>query len=296
MELTAKQKQVLADRRANDPLYWEQVRDHAQPVPMAVQNQTDFGNIYAERLDQRGVPRKGMTTLNAPAAKPLAMPTPVQDGPYRQAQMPKPMARVSELSDKTALTVRPAIGIRPGMYYAQDGTLRAIPFKQQPIGAVKGFPETGTNAWRAGNDGAIVDGVNAHHVRHGFLPGDEQFMTPSLVKSWTMKESGGDRARFESDPLTANHSGDWTADKERMLGLRHRQAMAPDTSVSAGLEWLLHRGTYNDAEVNGALASTYRGRRGALERYKGKETYRETPQQYAAKIFGWNRDSFGDES
>ena len=173
MELTAKQKQALADRRANDPLYWEQVRDHAQPVPLAVQNQTDFGNIYAERLDQRGVPRKGMPTLNATAAKPLAMPTPVQDGPYRQAQVPKPTARVSELSDKTALTVRPAIGIRPGMYYAEDGTLRAIPFKQQPIGAVKGFPETGRNQWRAKNDDDIVGAINEYHGKHVFLPGDE---------------------------------------------------------------------------------------------------------------------------
>ena len=263
-------------------------------MPLAAQTQANYENIYTQRLDQRGVPRK--FSLNDPAAKPLAMPAPNPEGPYRQAVVAQPMGRVSDLPGKAALTVRPAIAIRPGMYQADDGTLRAIPFKQRPIGPVKGYPETGATAWRASNDGAIVDGLNAHNAKHRFLPGDEQFMTPGLVKSWMMKESGWHRTRFESDPLTANHPGDWTADKERILGLRYRQAMTPATSVAAGLDWLLSKGTYSGSKDNGALANTYRGPLGALAKYKGKETYEETPQQYAAKISGWNRDSFGDES
>ncbi len=284
MELTTKQKQALADRRANDPLYWEQVRDHAQPVPLTAQRQASYENIYAQALDRRGVPRK--PTLNDPAAKPLAMPAPSQEGPYRQAVAAQPMARVSDLPDKTALTVRPAIAIRPGMYQADDGTLRTIPFKQQPIGPVKGYPESGGNQWRANNDDDIVGAINSHHAKHGFLPGDEQFMTPGLMKSWQMQESGSTlhRKAFESDPFTVNSPADWkntARDKER-YGLRHRQAMTPATSAAAALEWMLHQG------VQRGLLS---GQRDALQFYN---TRKDPTYKYADDVLNRYRNSYED--
>lgn len=196
------------------------------------------------------------------------------------------MTRVSDLPDKAALTVRPAIAIRPGMYQADDGTLRTIPFKQQPIGPVKGYPESGGNQWRANNDDDIVGAINSHHAKHGFLPGDEQFMTPGLMKSWQMQESGSTlhRKAFESDPFTVNSPADWkntARDKER-YGLRHRQAMTPATSAAAALEWMLHQG------VQRGLLS---GQRDALQFYN---TRKDPTYKYADDVLNRYRNSYED--
>jgi len=42
------------------------------------------------------------------------------------------------------------------------------PAKGNPIGPVKGYPELGRDAWRAGNDDVIVDAVNNYNAEHNY--------------------------------------------------------------------------------------------------------------------------------
>jgi hypothetical protein len=118
---------------------------------------------------------------------------------------------------------------------------------QGPIGAIESYPEDGKNAWRASNDTAIVAAVNRHNAERNLYPGDAEFMTPPLMKSWMMEESGSgaDRAAFERDPFQVNNSGDWTEksdEKRRIAGLRKDQVMTPESSADAALKWLAYKG------------------------------------------------------
>ena len=55
MELTDRQKNALAQRRANDPLYLNQT---VNPMSFEVWNTPVSGNLYAEALKNRGIPQK----------------------------------------------------------------------------------------------------------------------------------------------------------------------------------------------------------------------------------------------
>src|SRR5258708_33985482 len=81
------------------------------------------------------------------------------------------------------------------------------------IGPVQGYPETGRDAWRAGNDGAILNTTGKYNSKNGYLPDDPRYVSPQMMKSWMMQESGGNRQALESDPFQVNNSGDWVADK-----------------------------------------------------------------------------------
>lgn len=147
---------------------------------------------------------------------------------------------------------------------------------QGPIGAIEGYPEDGRNAWRAFNDDAIVAAVNRHNAERNLYPGDAEFMTPKLMKSWMMEESGGHRAAFERDPLQVNVPGDWKhtgPDKERVLGLRQGQVMTPASSAEAALGWLAHRGRLHRDEENKVYRGPYWTSYEALRNYNANTKY-----------------------
>jgi len=134
-----------------------------------------------------------------------------------------------------------------------------------PIGPVKGYPEMGRDAWRAGNDDVIVVAVKKFNSEHGYFPGDAEFMTPQLMKAWMMQESGGSRHAFETDPFQVNKHGDWpaTGEKTRISGLHKGQKMQPDTSAGAALNWLHYKGRIN----NDGKQVPYQGHYEALRKY-----------------------------
>jgi hypothetical protein len=66
---------------------------------------------------------------------------------------------------------------------------------KNPIGPVEGYPEDGKHAWRAANDDVIVEVVRKYNSDNQRFPGDSGYMTPGLMKSWMMRESGGVQTR-----------------------------------------------------------------------------------------------------
>jgi hypothetical protein len=119
---------------------------------------------------------------------------------------------------------------------------------RNPIGPVQGYPEDGRHAWRAANDDVIVKAVKDYNSSGGHLPGDMTYMTPQLMKTWMMRESGGRPEAFRTDPFQVNNAGDWpegTNEKSRIAGLSRGQAMTPQTSADAALKWLHYKGRRN---------------------------------------------------
>ena len=105
---------------------------------------------------------------------------------------------------------------------------------KNPIGPVQGYPEEGKHVWRAGNDDAIVAAVKKYNSENGYGAGDQEYMTPQLMKPWMMRESGGVPHAFKTDPFQVNNPGDWTKgtnEKERIAGLSRGQTMTPQTSA-----------------------------------------------------------------
>ena len=100
---------------------------------------------------------------------------------------------------------------------------------KNPIGPVKGYPEMGRDAWRAGNDDVIVAAVNKYNSDHHYFAGDAEYMTPQMMKAWMMRESGGSPHAFKTDPFQVNNRADWTDDsfKTRFAGLSYGQKMTP---------------------------------------------------------------------
>lgn len=162
------------------------------------------------------------------------------------------------------------------------------------IGPIQGYPETGRDAWRAGNDEAILNATGKYNAENGYQPGDPRYVSPQMMKSWMMQESGGTRRAFESDPFQVNVPRDWVADKASRAGLTRNQAMTPQTSADAALKWLQYKGSVHDA--SGAVTS-YRGNRAALMGYNGRtDLMGGIPfrQHYADSILNRARDSYGD--
>jgi len=161
---------------------------------------------------------------------------------------------------------------------------------QHPIAAIPGYPETGKGAWRAGLDDKIGANVDSYNARHGLKEGDPLYLTPHLVKSWIMEESGGDQSAFESDPMQVNKHADWKntgPDKERILGLTENQVMTPDTSLPAGLDWFYDRGAIHDERRK---VTGFRDLPTALGRYNANSTVDPNGlphyQNYTSEILG----------
>jgi hypothetical protein len=162
------------------------------------------------------------------------------------------------------------------------------------IGPIQGYPETGRDVWRAGNDGAILSVTGKYNSENGYRPDDARYVSPQMMKSWMMQESGGTRQAFETDPFQVNVPGDWVPDKANRAGLTRSQAMTPHTSADAALKWLQYKGSVHDA--SGAVTS-YRGNRAALMGYNGRnDLVGGIPfkQHYADAILNRAQDSYGD--
>jgi hypothetical protein len=161
---------------------------------------------------------------------------------------------------------------------------------RRPIGEIPGYPEAGSGAWRAGLDDQINTGVDGYNSKHGLNPDDPLYLTPHLVKSWIMEESGGDRSAFQSDPMQVNKQADWKktgVDKHRILGLTEGQAMTPQTSIPAGLDWFYDRGAIHDS---GHKVTGFRNLPNALSRYNARANVDRNGlphyQNYATDILG----------
>lgn len=139
---------------------------------------------------------------------------------------------------------------------------------KNPIGPVRGYPEDGKDAWRAGNDDTIVAAVDKYNSDHQYYPGDAEYMTPQLMKAWMMQESGGSPDAFKTDPFQVN-TGNWAPEKHRIAGLSQGQAMSPQTSADAALKWLHYKGRIDPDNPN--RLGPYLGHYEALKKYNAKD-------------------------
>src|SRR5258708_12808780 len=110
-----------------------------------------------------------------------------------------------------------------------------------------------------------------YNSKNEYLPDDPRYVSPQMMKSWMMQESGGNRQALESDPFQVNNSGDWVADKAARAGLTEGQVMTPQTSADAALKWLQYKGSVHDSR---GAATSYRGNRAALMGHNGQDYLR----------------------
>jgi hypothetical protein len=174
-----------------------------------------------------------------------------------------------------------------------DGNYLPASGPKNPIGPVQGYPQTGKDAWRAGNDDVIAEAVRKYNSENQRFPGDSDYMTPGLMKTWMMRESGGTPEAFKRDPFQVNNARDWD-DAKGKAGLSKGQDMTPQTSADAALKWLRYKGTVHDGRGNPV---TYLGHHRALERYNAADgTINGLPasSDYANTVMNNARASYGD--
>lgn len=171
---------------------------------------------------------------------------------------------------------------------------------KNPIGPVVGYPETGKNSWRAGNDDVIVAAVSKYNAEGGYRPGDVDYMTPQLMKSWMMEESGSGahRRQFQTDAFQVNVPKDWAPEKGRIAGLAKGQAMTPQTSAEAAVKWSRYKSTWPGMAFSSPLArQAHFGAYEALMNYNGnKQLVDGIPfrARYANDILNRAWASYGD--
>ncbi len=174
-----------------------------------------------------------------------------------------------------------------------DGNYLPVTGPKNSIGPVRGYPETGKDAWRAGNDDAIVAAAKEYNSEHGYFPGDAEYMSPRMMKAWQMRESGGDRQAFETDPFQVNKRGDWpdTGEKTKIAGLSKGQVMTPQTSADAALKWARYKSTWPGLEFSSPLA-----RKAHYGAYEALRNYNGSPQKtdYANDVLSRAWASYGD--
>jgi hypothetical protein len=180
-----------------------------------------------------------------------------------------------------------------GSSVAAGGEPQALGPKN-PIGPVKGYPETGKDAWRPGNDDAIVAAADKHNSERNLFPGDAEYVTSKLMKAWQMRESGGSPDAFKTDPFQVNKPLDWPKDnmKSKVAGLTKGQNMTPETSAEAALKWLHYKGRIDD---NNKWVP-YQGHYNALKHYNAALTAPGIPRgaDYANAVLNNAWASYGD--
>lgn len=134
------------------------------------------------------------------------------------------------------------------------------------IGAIEGYPETGSNSWRADNDQTFIDACTNYNEKYGLSEGDDGYITPKMLKAWAMVESGGSPDAFLTDPLQVNNPGDWDDRKTDIAGLTQNQEMTPEASAEAALEWRRYKGYIHDET---GAETEWRGDFQAFRRYNG---------------------------
>lgn len=179
-----------------------------------------------------------------------------------------------------------------------DGNYPPMAGPENPIGPVKGYPETGRDAGRAGNDDVIVAAVNKYNEMNRYLPGDAEYMTPQLMKSWMMQESGGSRRAFAIDPFQVNNRGDWAPEKGKIAGLIEGQAMTPQASADGALKWLRYKSTWPGRISSSPLArGAHYGMYEALRNYNAKSGFDDgipLKDSYANAVLNRAWASYGD--
>jgi hypothetical protein len=167
---------------------------------------------------------------------------------------------------------------------------------KKPVGPVKGYPETGRDAWRAANDDVIVAAANKYNSERSLLPGDEEYVTPKLMKAWQMRESGGSPEAFKTDPFQVNKLRDWADEKVRIAGLTKGQKMTPETSAEAALKWLHYKGRIDDKVEGTKRLGPYLGHYEALKKYNAAPTAPGIPKgaDYANAVLNDAWASYGD--
>jgi len=182
----------------------------------------------------------------------------------------------------------------PGVFVTgqNDGSYVPVAGPKDPIGPVRGYPETGKDSWRAGNDDAITAAANKYNSDHGYSPGDAEYVTPQLMKVWQMRESGGSPDSFKTDPFQVNKRGDWVAEKGKFAGLTEGQKMTPQTSADAALKWLHYKGRIDD---KGEWVP-YQGHYNALKNYNAAQTAPGIPKgaDYSNTVMNNAWASYGD--
>jgi hypothetical protein len=136
------------------------------------------------------------------------------------------------------------------------------------ISPVPGYSESGNNWWRGANDALIIQNVDFYNEAHGYSSGDLGFLTPELVKSWMMEESGGTESAFLRDPMQMNNPGDWAPEKSE-LGLTKGESMTRGISIATALGWLEYKGSGARENQFGDFVKPYGGDHNALVNYNG---------------------------
>lgn len=164
------------------------------------------------------------------------------------------------------------------------GPVTVTPAMRESLGAVPGYPESGSYSWRGANDLAIQGAASRYNSANGYAPGDPGYVSPELMKAWEMRESGGSRRAFRTDPFQVNNVGDW-AESKADIGLSPYASLTPDMSADKALEWLESKGhLFNRRGEPGA----YIGDSRALARYNGNNRIQPDghvfSQDYASDI------------
>ena len=112
-------------------------------------------------------------------------------------------------------------------------------------------------------------------------------LTPELVKSHMIQESGGGDARskaaWEKDPLQVNVPGDW-GDEKSSLGLKkptRRNEGDTEQNIRAAIKYLVRKGFSKSGKpVRKVSSQEFAGWDIALERYNSRTVLTESGRQY----------------
>ncbi len=113
-------------------------------------------------------------------------------------------------------------------------------------------------------------------------------LTPALVKSQMIEESGGNGARSKAawavDPLQVNVPGDW-GDEKKLVGLkkpRARNEGTAEANIRAAIRYLSRKGFSSSARPAAERPSGFfDGWYNALRRYNGRRDRTETDRYYS---------------
>jgi hypothetical protein len=145
------------------------------------------------------------------------------------------------------------------------------------IGEVRGYLEVGKTNWRAANDQIFIDAAKKYNEKYGLSPNDPGYITPEFLKSWAMIESGGegDRKAFLTDPFQVNDPRNWVPEKAAIAGLKKGEAMTPQKSAAAALEWLRYKSFNTDQQGK----KTFLGIEAGLKKYNTREDLHDEPSR-----------------
>jgi hypothetical protein len=154
---------------------------------------------------------------------------------------------------------------------------------------VPGYTEKGQFNWRAQNDQAFIDAANNYNRSYGLRSDDPGYITPQLLKAWAIIENGDNKEKFLRDPFTANNPGDWDDAKTKIAGLQRGEAMTPEKSARAALDWMRYKSVWKDGKTTGGKGTLEEG----LRNYSGVSNMHDTPDR--KKYYDYHPGAFHRE-